>query len=78
MPAVSFYLPKEILDSVREAARKRKSSVSSVIQQALAVDLRRTERTAAKKQFARLLHKVNLGTFAEVEKERTRADGCRN
>ncbi len=72
MPAVSFYLPEEILRELRAEARARKTSVSRLIRTAVETHLDAEARKKAKLQLARMLRSADLGSWDELHAERTR------
>lgn len=74
MPAVSFYLPADVLAHLRAEAKARKQPVSSIISEAVGKHLHVSEQSSAKTEFIRLLKKCDLGNWEEVHAERERAE----
>lgn len=72
MPAVSFYLPEEVLKALREEARARNSSVSRLIRASVETQLDLEKRKRAKTEFLKAIRSVGLGRWEEAHKERTR------
>ena len=78
MPAVSFYLPEEVLKALREEAKARRTSVSRLIRTSVETQLRLEERKRAKGEFLKAIRSSGLGTWEEVHKERTRESDDRS
>ena len=72
MPAVSFYLPEDVLKALREEARVRNTSVSRLIRTSVETQLDLEDRKRAKSEFLRAIRSAGLGTWEEAHKERTR------
>ena len=72
MPAVSFYLPEDILKELRSEARSRKTSVSRLIRTAVEARLDIDARKKAKKELVRMLRDADLGTWGDLHGERTK------
>ncbi len=72
MPAVSFYLPEDILKELRSEARNRKTSVSRLIRTAVEAQLDIDARKKAKKELVRMLRESDLGTWNDLHGERTK------
>jgi predicted transcriptional regulator len=72
MPAVSFYLPEDILKALREEARARHTSVSRLIRTSVETQLELDKRKGAKSEFLKVIRSADLGTWEEAHKERTR------
>jgi predicted transcriptional regulator len=72
MPAVSFYLPEDILKALREEARARNTSVSRLIRTSVETQLDFENRVRAKNEFLKAIRSVSLGSWEETHKERTR------
>ncbi|MBM3285231.1 MAG: ribbon-helix-helix protein, CopG family [Candidatus Aminicenantes bacterium] len=72
MPAVSFYLPEDILKALREEARARNTSVSRLIRTSVETQLDLEKRKRAKDEFLKAIRSADLGTWEEAHKERTR------
>ncbi len=76
MPAVSFYLPEEVLKALRKEAKARKTSVSRLIRSAVENQLNLEKQKNAKADLLRVLRAADLGKWDETHKERNReADG---
>jgi Arc/MetJ-type ribon-helix-helix transcriptional regulator len=71
MPAVSFYLPEDVLKAIRTEARTRKMSVSRFIRTAVEAQLDTENRKRAKVEFVRSLCAADLGTWEDAHRERT-------
>jgi predicted transcriptional regulator len=71
MPAVSFYLPEDILKALREEARARNTSVSRLIRTSVETQIELDRRKRAKNEFLKAIRSVDLGTWDEAHKERT-------
>jgi predicted transcriptional regulator len=72
MPAVSFYLPEDVLKELRAEARNRKTSVSRLIRTAVETHLDLETRKRAKADLIRALRTVDLGLWDELHEERTK------
>ena len=71
MPAVSFYLPEDVLKALREEARARNTSVSRLIRTSVETQLDLEKRKRAKSEFLKAIRSAGLGTWEEAHKERT-------
>jgi predicted transcriptional regulator len=71
MPAVSFYLPEEVLKALREEAKARRTSVSRLIRTSVETQIRLEERKRAKSEFLKAIRTAGLGTWEDAHKERT-------
>ena len=71
MPAVSFYLPEDVLKALREEAKVRNTSVSRLIRTSVETQLDLEKRKRAKSEFLRAIRSASLGTWQETHKERT-------
>jgi predicted transcriptional regulator len=74
MPAVSFYLPDDVLSHLKAEAKACKKSVSCMIREAVVGHLEKEQKGKAKTQFLRLLRGADLGTWEGVHAERQRAE----
>ena len=72
MPAVSFYLPEDVLKALREEARARNTSVSRLIRTSVEAQLDLEKRKRAKSEFLKAIRSAGLGTWEEAHKERSR------
>jgi predicted transcriptional regulator len=72
MPAVSFYLPEDVLKALREEARARNTSVSRLIRTSVEAQLELDKRKRAKGEFLKAIRSAGLGTWEEAHKERTK------
>jgi predicted transcriptional regulator len=72
MPAVSFYLPEDVLKALREEARARKTSISFLIRTSVEAQLDLENRTRAKSDFLKAIRSAGLGSWEEAHKERSR------
>jgi predicted transcriptional regulator len=72
MPAVSFYLPEDVLKALREEARSRHTSVSRLIRTSVETQLELEQRKKAKGEFLKAIRSAGLGTWEEAHKQRTR------
>jgi predicted transcriptional regulator len=72
MPAVSFYLPEEVLKALREEAKARNTSVSRLIRTSVESQLDLEKRRRAKNDFIKAISSVSLGNWEEAHKERTK------
>jgi predicted transcriptional regulator len=72
MPAVSFYLPEDVLKALRDEAKARNTSVSRLIRTSVETQLDLEKRKKAKSEFLKAIRSAGLGTWEEAHKERTR------
>ena len=72
MPAVSFYLPEEVLKALREEAKARNTSVSRLIRTSVESQLDLEKRRRAKNDLLKAISSVSLGNWDEAHKERTK------
>ena len=72
MPAVSFYLPEDILKELRAEARNRKTSVSRLIRTAVETHLDLEMRKKGKTDLIRALRTADLGSWDELHEERAK------
>jgi len=70
MPAVSFYLPEDVLKAVREEARARRTSVSRFIRTSVESCLDVEARNKAKSEFLRSLRDADLGSWEGTHEDR--------
>jgi len=79
MPAVSFYLKKEVLDSVRARAKVNNIPVSQIISRAVEEYLRTDEMLVARQ---RVMERIQQAIVPEgwdaLHRERTTADADRD
>ncbi|MBN2346483.1 MAG: hypothetical protein JXO51_08830 [Candidatus Aminicenantes bacterium] len=79
MPAVSFYLKKEILDAVRARASSRNIPVSRIISRAVEAYLRTDEMLGARKRIMeRIRQAIVPADWDALHQERTAADADRD
>ena len=79
MPAVSFYLKKEVLDAVRARASASHIPVSRIISLAVENFLKTGEATAARRRVAENIRQALSPTGWEgLHRERTAADADRD
>lgn len=78
MPAVSFYLPEDVLKELRAEARNRKTSVSRLIRTAVETHLDVETRKKAKAALIRTLRTADLGSWNELHEERTKESDDRS
>lgn len=78
MPAVSFYLPEDVLKELRAEARNRKTSVSRLIRTAVETHLDVETRKKAKAALIRALRTADLGSWNELHDERTKESDDRS
>jgi len=78
MPAVSFYLPEDVLKELRAEARNRKTSVSRLIRTAVETHLDVATRKKAKADLIRALRTADLGSWDELHEERTKESDDRS
>jgi predicted transcriptional regulator len=78
MPAVSFYLPEDILKALREEAKARNTSISRLIRTSVETQLDLEKRKKAKSQLLRAIRPAGLGAWEEAHKERTRESDDRS
>jgi hypothetical protein len=79
MPAVSFYLKKEVLDAVRSRANSRNIPVSRIISRAVENYLKTDEMLEARKRVRERIHQVMAAAGWEaLHRERTTADADRD
>ena len=79
MPAVSFYLKKDVLESVCARAKSQSIPVSQIISKAVEIYLRTAEADEARKRVLAHLQKGNwLGDWEELHRKRSLADADRN
>lgn len=81
MPAVSFYLPREILSAVRSLAKREKIPVSRIIRDSVEMYLKSAQQREARERVMDTLTSGRpLGGSAgweELHQERTEADNDR-
>lgn len=76
MPAVSFYLPEDILKALRDEAKARNTSVSRLIRTSVETQLELEKRKRAKSEFLKAIRSTRLGSWEDAHKERTKeSDG---
>ena len=75
MPAVSFYLPDDLLMHLKAKAKAARKSVSSIIRQSVEQHLDVEDKRSSKEALIRLLRDANLGTWEKVYGERERDHG---
>jgi hypothetical protein len=79
MPAVSFYLKKDVLESIRARSKSQSIPVSQIISKAVEIYLQTNEAGEARKRLLAHLQKGNwLGDWEELHRERNLADADRN
>jgi hypothetical protein len=79
MPAVSFYLKKDVLESIRARSKSQSIPVSQIISKAVEIYLQTNEANEARKRLLVHLQKGNwLGDWEELHRERSLADADRN
>lgn len=79
MPAVSFYLKKDVLDAVRARASSRNIPVSRIISRAVEDYLRTDEMNAARKRVReRIGRAIVPADWEALHRERTTADADRD
>ncbi len=79
MPAVSFYLKKEVLDAVRARASSRNIPVSRIISRAVEEYLKTDEMNGARRRVIENIGKALLpGDWKACHRERTAADADRD
>ncbi|MBN2399430.1 MAG: hypothetical protein JXI33_03720 [Candidatus Aminicenantes bacterium] len=79
MPAVSFYLKKEVLDAVRARSSSANVPVSRIISRAVEEYLRTDETNVARRRVMENIHKTLLpGEWKTLHRERTKADADRD
>jgi hypothetical protein len=79
MPAVSFYLKKEVLDAVRTRASSRNIPVSRIISRAVEEYLRSGEVTDARKRvMAHIRRAIAPADWEAHHRERAKADADRD
>ena len=72
MPAVSFYLPEDILKALRTEAKARKTSVSRFIRTAVENQLGLAKQKRAKADLLQAVRAADLGSWEDLHKERIR------
>jgi hypothetical protein len=79
MPAVSFYLKKDVLESIRARSKSQSIPVSQIISKAVEIYLQTNEAGEARKRLLMHLQKGNwLGDWEALHRERSLADADRN
>jgi hypothetical protein len=82
MPAVSFYLKQDVLDSVRAKAQVYNIPVSRIIRQAVEEFLKADETKIAKERILDILTQDKplggMNVWDEIHMERTKADDNRD
>jgi len=79
MPAVSFYLKKEVLDAVRARSSSSNTPVSRIISRAVEEFLRTDEMNGARKRVMKNIGKaLGRSDWEVLHRERTAADADRN
>lgn len=79
MPAVSFYLKKEVLDAVRARARASDLPVSRIISRAVEEYLKTDEMLGARRQVMEHIRQALSPTgWESLHRERTAADADRD
>ncbi len=81
MPAVSFYLSKDVLEAVKAHAKSKGLPVSRVIREAVEYYLQTGKRRAAREKVLQTLAKEKplqgWRGWEELHRERSEADACR-
>jgi hypothetical protein len=72
MPAVSFYLPEDLLKELRLEARNRKTSVSRLIRTSVEAHLDVEARKKAKGELVRKIREADFGSWDEAHAERSK------
>jgi hypothetical protein len=79
MPAVSFYLKKEVLDAVRARASSGNIPISRIISRAVEAYLRTDEMNGARKRVMEHIHQLVIpADWEALHRERTAADADRD
>lgn len=79
MPAVSFYLKKEVLDAIRARANSGNIPISRIISRAVENYLKTDEMNAARKRvMERIRQAVGPADWEALHRERTAADADRD
>lgn len=79
MPAVSFYLKKEVLDAIRARASSGNIPISRIISRAVENYLKTDEMNAARKRvMERIRQAVGPADWEVLHRERTAADADRD
>ena len=79
MPAVSFYLKKEVLDAVRARAKAGDIPISRIISRAVEAFLETAETAVARRRIMTLIRKaVDPADWQQFHLERTAADADRD
>jgi predicted DNA binding CopG/RHH family protein len=79
MPAVSFYLKKEVLDAVRTRASSQNIPVSRIISRAVEEYLRTDDKVNARKRILEHIRQaVSAAGWKTLHRERTAADADRD
>ncbi len=79
MPAVSFYLKKEVLDAVRARSSSRNIPVSRIISRAVEEYLRTDEMNGARRRVMENIHKALLpNEWETLHRKRTKVDADRD
>jgi len=79
MPAVSFYLKKEVLEAVRARASSGNTPISRIISRAVEEYLRSNEMTDARKRImAHIRQAIAPADWETLHRERTKADADRD
>jgi len=79
MPAVSFYLKKNVLEAVRARAQARKIPISRIISVAVEEYLKTDEMLGARKRVIERIHQAIIPeAWDALHRERTTADADRD
>jgi hypothetical protein len=79
MPAVSFYLKKEVLEAIRARASSRSIPVSHIISCAVEEYLKTEDMAGARKRvLAHIRQAIALEKWDTLHRERTQADADRD
>jgi predicted DNA-binding protein len=78
MPAVSFYLPDDVLAHLKAESKARNKAVSSMVREAVQRYLEADEKREAKAQFIRLLDRIDLETWEDVHGQRQESEISRS
>jgi predicted DNA-binding protein len=74
MPAVSFYLPDDVLAHLKAESKAQNKAISCMVREAVQRYLEADEKRESKARFLRLLNRTDLGTWGDVHGQRKESE----